>query len=263
VGTSVTALTFDLDNKPDGPIIDGVQFVSWAGCRAIIGSSASSKPGCWRGRVVIEPTREMTAAELWLINGVITHRFGVQHPELVKDGKTAIDPACRKISQPYYFPQHSENVLVKGFYHLPLLDVDQFFATVAPHEHLNFARRQFQPRPQQQVDKSDEALAAAVACLDALDPDNEDDRFKSARVLYHAFGASAEVHWQNWYTRATNWSHEKARKKWDTDAQRLPAIPLSWLFRIKEQRDAINTTVAEWKKRKPDSAATAAAAMSA
>jgi hypothetical protein len=96
-----------------------------------------------------------------------------------------------------------------------------------------------------------------------LDPDNEDDRFKSARALYHAFGASAEVHWQNWYARATNWSHEKAHKKWDTDAQRLPAIPLSWLFRIKEQRDAINTTVAEWKKRKPDGAATAAAAMSA
>jgi hypothetical protein len=214
---SASALVHDLDNKEKNglPVIDPEWLMAdFFRCQAMFATSASSKPGYPCGRIVIPITREVTAKDYKLIQSVILNRLDYSHPHYVGKGdRTALDPQSRVISQPNYLPQHSANPFIlecDG----ALFDVDRYLAGISRNERVAILGGTDEPKREgKPIADTDENLMQCVACLQAFDPDEEGDRWRSASALYKVFGDKAEPYWQEWYSKATRWDDSKAAKK--------------------------------------------------
>jgi hypothetical protein len=208
---SLSALVFDVDNDPEKPVLDPHTFAEGLGVRCLLGTSASSSTEFPRCRIVCPATRPMTPDEYRRI----------QRHVLANHDYPALDRSCAKPSQPYYFPQNSRNPFVRVI-EGDLFDADKMLALIPSDP---------APRPHGTLLYTSAAsLERAAACLQHFDPNSEDDRWKTASAFYKTFGDIAEGEWQNWYRGATNWTAEKADKKW-RDARTSPEINIGFIFK--------------------------------
>lgn len=222
-----TALTLDIDNQAGMPVIDPIQLVRtfpvWAlkdrkktpiAVQAVAASSASSRKQYPKGRVVIPLTRGVTPDELFKIMTVILDRIIAKHPELVKDGATAVDTVCRNVSQPYYLPQSPDVNRVPAdeaypFFHVShgaVVDPDALLASFTKAE-----LKRFEPKPvvAGPVDTSDFNLKRIAHALKALNPGDHFDRHRSSVAMWQAFGDRAWPYWCAWYQGYEGWTMDK------------------------------------------------------